>query len=237
MTHRVLIAEDDPVMLNMVATLLTKDGHTVMKATSASSVMQQIEEDTPDLMLIDVNLPDRNGLLLCKDLRRRAEYNEIPIVFLTGDSTSPDDVAQALNVGGDDYIKKPFAARELAARVRAHLRRVQVRRELSTPLLRLVPTTEQAFLDSKRLDLTPMEFKLLLYMCQYPNEWQTTRDLLSNVWNYPKAVGDSALVRNHIRNLRCKIEPDPDRPAIIVSRHRRGYMIDARVDIADEPVC
>ncbi len=236
MAHRVLIAEDDPVMLSMVATLLTKDGHEIIKTTSASGVMQEVEQDTPDLLLIDVHLPDRNGLLLCKDLRRRSEYDEVPILFLTGGSSSPDDVAKALNAGGDDYIQKPFAARELAARVRAHLRRVQVRRELSTPLLRLDSTSEQAFLDNQRLDLTPMEFNLLLYMCRHPQEWQTTRELLANVWNYPKKIGDSALVRNHIRNLRRKIEPDPDRPSIIVSRHRRGYMIDARVDIVEEAV-
>lgn len=232
--HKVLIAEDDPVMLNMVATLLTRDGHEVIKTTSAESVIQQMDDDVPDLLLIDMNLPDRNGLLLCKDLRKRSEFDEIPIVFLTAQSSSPDDIAKALNAGGDDFIQKPFAVRELAARVRAHLRRVQVRRDISTPLLRFYPATEEAFLDDEPLDLTPVEFSLLMHMSERPNEWQTTRDLLSNVWNYPSKIGDSALVRNHIRNLRRKVEPDPDRPSIIISRHRRGYMIDARIDIVKE---
>jgi DNA-binding response OmpR family regulator len=78
-----------------------------------------------------------------------------------------------------------------------------------------------------------VEFNLLYHMCQKPNDWQTTRDLLADVWRYPGNVGDAALVRNHIRNLRRKIEPDTDRPTIILSRHRRGYMVAARVEVVE----
>jgi DNA-binding response OmpR family regulator len=232
--YRILVADDDPVMLNMVAKLLHKEGYEIVKTTSAAGVYQQIDQSNPDLLLVDVNLPDRNGLLLCKELRESREYDNMPIVFLTGGSSSPDTVAEALNVGGDDYIQKPFAARELSARVRAQLRRVQVRREISTPLIRLYPTTEQVFVDSRDIDLTHVEFNLLQHMCKKPNEWQTTRDLLAEVWSYPGNVGDAALVRNHVRNLRRKIELDADRPAIILSRHRRGYMIAARVELVQE---
>ncbi|MEM6283276.1 MAG: response regulator transcription factor [Chloroflexota bacterium] len=231
--HRILVADDDPVMLNMVAKLLHKEGHEVVKTTSAQGVHQQIEQANPDLLLVDVNLPDRNGLLLCQELRSNPEFDNMPIVFLTGASSSPDSVAEALNAGGDDYIQKPFAARELAARVRAHLRRVQVRREISTPLIRLYPATEMAIVDNREVDLTHVEYNLLQHMCSRPNEWQTTRDLLVEVWSYPGNVGDAALVRNHVRNLRRKIEVDADRPTIILSRHRRGYMIAARVEVVE----
>lgn len=231
--YRVLVADDDPVMLNMVMKLLQREGHEVVKTTSAQGVTKELEQSDLDLLLIDVNLPDRNGLLLCRDLRQNGDYSDIPIIFLTGDSASPDSIAEALNAGGDDYIQKPFAARELAARVRAQLRRVQVRRDISTPLIRLVPATEKIYVDNQEIELTHVEFNLLYHMCQKPNDWQTTRDLLADVWRYPGNVGDAALVRNHIRNLRRKIEPDADRPTIILSRHRRGYMISARVEVVE----
>lgn len=232
--YTILVADDEPVILSMVENLLKREGHNVVKTTSAEGVESAIEEQVPDLLLVDVNLPDRNGLSLCRDLRKRSQLDDMPIVFLTGASASPDAIAEALNAGGDDYINKPFAARELAARVRAHLRRVQVRREVSTPLVTIDPVAYRVFVDNKEIELTRVEFNLLYNMCKKPNDWQTTRDLLAEVWNYPGNVGDAALVRNHIRNLRRKIEPDPDRPAIITSRHRRGYMIAARVEIVGD---
>lgn len=229
--HKILVADDDPVMLNMVAKLLHKEGHEVVKTTSAEEVLREIEDDAPDLLLIDVNLPDRNGLSLCQEIRQDDELKDMPIVFLTAGSNSPDSIAEALNAGGDDYIQKPFAARELAARIRAQLRRVQVRREINTPLIRIDLANEKVFVDTEDIELTSVEFNLLRHMCQHPNEWQTTRELLANVWSYPGNVGDAALVRNHVRNLRRKLEPDPDRPTIILSRHRRGYMVAARVEM------
>lgn len=231
--YRVLVADDDPVMLNMVAKLLHKEGHEVAKTTSAQGVLTEMASTPPDLLLVDVNLPDRNGLSLCTEIRQNIEFNDMPIVFLTGGSSSPDSIAEALNAGGDDYIQKPFAARELAARVRAQLRRVQVRREINTPLIRIDRTSEKVFVDGNDIELTSVEFNLLYHMCRLPNDWQTTRDLLADVWSYPGNVGDAALVRNHVRNLRRKIEPDPDRPSIILSRHRRGYMIAARVEVIE----
>jgi two-component system, OmpR family, response regulator MtrA len=232
--YRVLVADDDPVMLSMIATLLHKEGHQVIKTTSADGVLAELERTTPDMLLIDINLPDRNGLSVCSEIRQNGEFDDMPIVFLTAGPNSPDNIADALNMGGDDFISKPFAARELAARVRAQLRRVQVRRENSNPSIRMVPATEQAYIDGNEVELTRVEFALLQQMCQKPNEWQTTRELLVDVWSYPGDVGDAALVRNHIRNLRRKIEDDPDRPKIILSRHRRGYMVAARVEMAEE---
>jgi DNA-binding response OmpR family regulator len=232
--YRILIADDDPVMLNMVAKLLRKEGYETVKTTTADGVMQHLVDNLPDLLLVDINLPDRNGILLCQQLRKETMYQELPVIFLTGQSASPDQVAEALNAGGDDYIQKPFAARELLARVRAQLRRVRVRQESRAPLIRFFPTTEKAYIDDRELELTHVEFNLLFYMCRKPNEWQLTRDLLAEVWRYPGTIGDAALVRNHVRNLRRKIEDDPERPAVILSRHRRGYMVAARVEIGEK---
>ena len=233
--YTILVADDEPVMLNMVEKLLRKEGHDVIKTSSARGVLNALELRTPDLFLLDINLPDQNGLMLCRELRSHSQLSEIPIVFLTGAASSPDDVADALNAGGDDYIHKPFAARELTARIRAHLRRVGVRREIGIPNIRLNPENFKVFVDGRHVELTRVEFNLLYYMCKTPNEWQTTRNLLAEVWSYPGNVGDAALVRNHVRNLRRKLEPDPNRPSIILSRHRRGYMVRARVDIEGNP--
>ncbi len=89
-------------------------------------------------------------------------------------------------------------------------------------------------MNDELVSLTPVEFDLLNYLCQTPNEWHTTQTLLADVWDYPEDVGDAALVRNHIRNLRRKLESNPDRPSIILSRHRRGYIIRARVENGDD---
>lgn len=229
--YTILVADDEPIMLSMIEKLLRKEGHEIIKTTSAQGIVSELSQKLPDLLLIDVNLPDRNGLSLCRELRQQSEYDDMPIVFLTGAASSPDDVAEALNAGGDDYIRKPFAARELTARIRSQLRRAEARRHVSMPTLRLDTAHHIVYKDAEPIELTRVEFNLLYHMCKHPNVWQTTRDLLAEVWRYPGNVGDAALVRNHIRNLRRKIEPDPDHPQIIMSRHRRGYMIAARVEI------
>ncbi|MEO0564204.1 MAG: response regulator transcription factor [Chloroflexota bacterium] len=233
--YTILVADDEPIMLSLVETLLKKEGYSVVRATSAEGVFEQLEHHQPDLFLIDVNLPDRNGILLCEDLRENPDFLETPIVFLTAGVSEPEDVARALNAGGDDFIRKPFAARELAARIRAHLRRVRVRMESRMTHLYFVPSANTVTINNgEPIELTQVEFNLLSHMCAKPNKWQTTRDLLAEVWRYPGNIGDAALVRNHIRNIRLKIEPNPDYPTIIKSRHRRGYLVEAVIEVAEE---
>jgi two-component system, OmpR family, response regulator VicR len=233
--YTILVADDDPIMLGMVERLMQKEGYAVVKSTTAKGVHDLLKETSPDLFLIDMNLPDDNGLSICKAIRNHPEFAESPIIFLTGVMASPNDVAEALNVGGDDYIHKPFAARELAARVRAQLRRIVASQRRGITVLQLNLAANLVLVDGEReVELTPVEFNLLYHMCRQPNTWQTTRDLLADVWRYPGNIGDAALVRNHIRNIRRKIEANPDHPSIILSRHRRGYLVDAQVSIIGE---
>jgi len=235
--YKILVAEDDPIMLNMVEKLMVREGHQVFKTTSAAGVEASMESVQPDLLLIDVNLPDKNGLTLCRELRETMSYADVPIVFLTGSPAGPDDIATALNAGGDDFIHKPFAAKELAARVRAQLRRVSFIEDNAVTQLTLDPQDLTVTIDDERVaELTRVEFNLLSHMCEQPNTWQTTRQLLADVWRYPGNIGDAALVRNHIRNIRLKIEENPDHPAIILSRHRRGYLIDAKIEKVESSV-
>jgi DNA-binding response OmpR family regulator len=227
---QILVVDDDIEILMMIELLFKQEGYTTLKARSAVESLKLIETVTPDLLLIDVALPEVDGISLCRKLRRRVELENTPIIFLTGED-SPYGVVEALNAGGDDYVRKPFAIRELAARVRAQLRRSALNESIST--VRLLPMTHQVFVNEREVELTRVEFDLLQHLCNYPDRWHTTRELLGGVWQYPQGVGDAALVRNHIRNLRRKLEDDPERPEIVQSRHRRGYIIRAHVQIGE----
>lgn len=228
--YEILVVDDDAIQLDMVETLLDQEGYDVLKARSAKETLNLLENKTPDLFVIDIGLPHMDGLTLCRKLRTYPSITNTPIIFLTGQHTS-FSVTEALESGGDDYVRKPFAMRELAARIRAHLRRYANQLGSEIPTIRLLPDTRQVFVNDREIDLTRVEFDLCRYLCNYPDQWHSTDDLLRKVWDYPEGVGDAALVRNHVRNLRRKLEDNPDRPAIIQSRHGRGYVIKAFVHI------
>lgn len=226
--HKILIVDDDINMLRMVEQLLDQEGYTVFKARSGLEAIRVAECEPIDLCILDVGMPQMDGVSLCRNLRKMPEMTETPIIFLTGHNTTYS-VADALEAGGDDYVRKPFAMRELAARIRAHLRRSKQQEFL--PVLQIATKTYQVFLNQREIPLTRIEFDLLRFLCSLPGHWYTTQELLENVWQYPDGVGDSALVRNHIRNVRRKLEDNPDKPMIIQSRNRRGYAIRATVQI------
>jgi two-component system alkaline phosphatase synthesis response regulator PhoP len=228
---KILIADDDVAMLHMVKQVLSQEGYLVLTARTAQGVIDVVTGSSPDLFLIGLVLPGMNGLDLCRKLRTNPMTAECPVIFLTGQRDAYS-AAEALEAGGDDYIRKPFAVRELTARIRAHLRRISVTTTDNMALLKIVPNTYQVFVDQREVMLTRIEFDLLTYLCSNPQKWHGTQDLLTGVWNYPDGVGDTALVRNHIRNLRRKLESNPDHPAIIQSRHGRGYSIKANVKFA-----
>ena len=231
---RILIADDDKAMLAMVSRVLDDEGYTVTTARAIDEVLNHVEQDPPDLLLLDLALSNvEDGISLCRKLRANSRTADMPIIFLTGHRDIQSAV-QALEAGGDDYVRKPFVIRELTARIRAHLRRATtVDQNSNTVELRINPETYQVYVNDREIMLTRIEFDLLLYMCRNVHRWHSTHDLLTGVWNYPSGVGDTALVRNHIRNLRRKLEINPDYPAIIQSRHGRGYSIQAQVTVQD----
>lgn len=230
MMHDILIVDDDAQMLDMVELVLRREGFNVYRAFSARDALAQIEQDTPDLLLIDSLLPDIDGIALCRKLRSQSATANTPIIFLTG-FDAPFSVVDALGAGGDDFIRKPFVPRELAARVRAHIRRAAFYSDAQMPVLRILPDSYQLFINDREVSLTRVEFDLLMYLCKQPHKLHSTEDLLVNVWHYPNGVGDAALVRNHVHNLRQKLELDPDRPTIIQSRHGRGYVVKAHIQL------
>ncbi|MDZ4769826.1 MAG: response regulator transcription factor [Chloroflexota bacterium] len=227
-----MIVDDDVQMLDMVELVLRREGFTVRRANSGMEALSSTAEESPDLFVIDAMMPEMDGIALCRRLRVQPHTANTPIIFLTG-NTSSNNVVDALNSGGDDFIRKPFVPRELIARVRAHIRRSALYGEENMPVVRILPTQYRLFVEDREIGLTRVEFDLLKYMCSAPHKLHSTEDLLAGVWQYPKGVGDAALVRNHIHNLRRKIEEDPERPLILQSRHGRGYVVKARVLIDD----
>ena len=227
MMHTILIADDDVTLSGVLAEVCRQDDYTVLIARTAEEAIRLSESTDIDLFLIDMMLPSKGGMELCNRLRSNPKTVDTAIIFLTG--RDHYSIAESLDAGADDYVKKPFVVRELMARIRAHLRRVKMGSDENETLLCIDSGSGQVFVDDREVILTNTEFTLLQFLCREAQAWYTTQQLLSGVWNYPKGVGDSALVRNHIRNLRNKLETNPKCPSIIYSHHGRGYTIQARV--------
>jgi DNA-binding response OmpR family regulator len=231
--YKILVVDDDVETLRTVEQFLEREGYIVDTAVSARDALSLVERDTPELFIVNTYLPGTDGLTLCRKLRDNSRTANSPIIFLTGQG-SPYGVSDALSAGGDDYLRKPFALRELSARIRAHLRRTGNYSMEDAPTLTVLPHNLTVFVNDRKVTLTQVEFDLLLFLCHSPHELHSTQALLTDVWQYPEGTGDAALVRNHIRNLRRKLESDPERPSIIQSRHGRGYAIKARVQIESQ---
>ncbi|MHB8627372.1 MAG: response regulator transcription factor [Aggregatilineales bacterium] len=216
MAH-ILIVDSDLGIHAQVKQALSRDGHQVMAATAAHRALQAIEVAIPDLLIVDAAPGD--NLALCRRLRNAPATARLPILCLTAELSA----AAALDAGSDDYLRKPFAALELAARVRALDRRA--RRRPPARALTLDPATHAALVNERRIQLTVTEYELLAALEKAPGIYVSAAELLHRVWGYPVGVGDAALVRNHIRHLRCKLETDPAHPEMLLSQYKRGYAL------------
>jgi DNA-binding response OmpR family regulator len=229
----ILIVDDDPNILEMLELTLRREGYEVLRALGSREALHYVSVQPPDMFVIDAGMPDIDGINLCRRLREMEVTANTPILFLSG-MRDTEMAVQALNSGADDYLRKPIMPRELAARVRAHIRRASQFSNPETPTIRISSLTYRVFMNDREISLTRMEFELLKYLCLTPGITHSTEDLLEHVWMYPNGVGDAALVRNHIHNLRAKIEQDPDRPTVIQSRHGRGYVVKAQVQMDEQ---
>jgi DNA-binding response OmpR family regulator len=220
---RILLAEDDPTIAEVVARYLEHDGHEVERVDDGPTALNRALSATPDLVVLDIMLPGLDGLEVLRQLRARTQT---PVVLLTALGSESDRVA-GLEHGADDYVPKPFSPRELVLRVRAVLRRAAgPSRNGVTGVLRdgdLVVDcgARRAAIDGRELTLTTREFDLLSFLMANPGLVFDRQALLSKVWDWE--FGDASTVTVHVRRLRGKVERDPAAPERIVTVWGVGY--------------
>lgn len=216
---RILVVDDDARVSEMLQLVLRQDGFDTVWCASGSDALRVFRESHPDLVLLDVMLPGRNGVDVCRDIRAESG---VPIVMLTAKSDTTD-VVEGLSAGADDYVSKPFKSKELVARVRARLRRMtsdqQVVR-IGDLLIDVV--SHEVKRGAQEIGLTPLEFDLLLALARRPRHAFSRENLLEEVWGYQHAA-DTRLVNVHVQRLRSKIEKDPEHPEIVVTVRGVGY--------------
>jgi DNA-binding response OmpR family regulator len=225
----ILIADDDPQLLRLAARNLQMEGYDVTTAVDGQRALECIEQRQPDLVLLDVMMPEMDGFTVCHRVR---EFSAVPIIMVTARGLDEDKV-RGLDLGADDYLAKPFGVVELLARVRAVLRRAQVTVNQSPQGLQAATTTgdltvdfsrHSAFLTDKELALTPTEYHLLACLAQNAGRIVTRDLLLEQVWGQ-EYLGESHLLQVNINRLRRKIEADPTSPRYILTRAGVGYAL------------
>ena len=222
MPPRILLVDDEPNILGTLAPLLRARGYEVFTAMNGRAALETVDREKPDLIVLDLGLPDTDGVDLAREIR---ETLTVPIVVLSARGAEGDKV-RALDVGADDYVTKPFGAEELLARIRAALRRSDAPAAPSEPIVRggLVIDRERfrVLRDGEELRLTPKEFELLTYLAQHPGRVLTHRTILKAIWG-PNAVDQPEHLRVLVGALRKKIESNPSAPRYILTEPWVGY--------------
>ena len=221
MAPTILVVDDDPAISEMLTIVLESEGLNPVPVMDGNDAVPAFREHEPDLILLDLMLPGMNGVDICRTIRRESA---VPIVMLTA-KTDTVDVVLGLESGADDYITKPFKPKELIARIRARLRRTDSAEPETLEAADLsidVPEHTVRRTDGTELNLTPLEFDLLLEMARHPGQVHTRESLLESVWGYRNA-SDTRLVNVHVQRLRAKIEHDPEDPQIVLTVRGVGY--------------
>lgn len=217
---RVLVVDDDPALAEMLGIVLRGEGFDPTFVANGTAVLAAFRATKPDLVLLDLMLPGRDGIEVCRDLRADSG---VPIVMLTAKSDTID-IVRGLESGADDYVVKPFKPAELVARLRARLRR---REPDGTEIVKLLGLEidvggHVVRRDDRVIALTPLEFDLLVALARKPRQVFTREALLEQVWGY-RHPADTRLVNVHVQRLRSKVERDPERPEVVVTVRGVGY--------------
>jgi two-component system, OmpR family, response regulator MtrA len=225
---RVLVVDDDAALAEMLTLVLRNEGFLSEIVTRGDEAMAAFRRFRPDVVLLDLMLPGRDGIDVCREIRAESG---VPIVMLTARSDTLD-VVVGLESGADDYVAKPFKPRELIARIRARVRRFEVPGPESLQIgdLAIDVAGHSVTRRGTPIALTPLEFDLLVCLARNPRKVFTREVLLEQVWGYRHAA-DTRLVNVHVQRLRAKIEVDPENPTIVVTVRGVGY----KAGTADEP--
>ncbi len=220
------VVDDDDALAEVVLGYLNRAGHHALRASDGKVALRQIAEALPDLIVLDVMLPEIDGLEVCR--RVRAEHPDLPIIMLTALGEAEDRIA-GLEVGADDYVTKPFSPRELVLRIESVLRRVH-KSQATTSILHAGRITvdaaaRRATRDGEELSLTVRELDLLTFLMMNPGRAFNREQLMSEVWGW--TYGDQSTVTVHVRRLREKVEDDPTNPTLIRTVWGIGYRLEA----------
>jgi two-component system KDP operon response regulator KdpE len=219
---RVLVVDDEPSILAAMAPLLRSRGYDVSTAMSGRGALDALEHDPPDLIVLDLGLPDADGIEICRLIR---DGSATPIIVLSARGKEADKVA-ALDAGADDYVTKPFGSEELLARIRVALRRLEPpgapEGQLAAGDLIIDRDRRRVLRDGDEIRLTPKEFELLVFFAQHPGRVLTHRAILKAIWG-PHAVDQPEHLRVLVGSLRRKIERDPTRPKYLLTEPWVGY--------------
>ncbi|PEZ10505.1 DNA-binding response regulator [Bacillus sp. AFS018417] len=232
MSNRILVVDDEEFILTLIEFNLQQAGFEVITAMDGETALHKAQTERPDLIILDLMLPKMDGMEVCKELRLQRIMT--PILMLTAKDDEFDKVL-GLELGADDYMTKPFSPREVVARVKAILRRTKLHDEQVPEVedensiiiaeLRILPDFYEAYFQGEKLELTPKEFELLVYLARHKSRVLTRDQLLSAVWNYDFA-GDTRIVDVHISHLRDKIEKNTKKPNYIKTIRGLGYKLE-----------
>jgi two-component system, OmpR family, response regulator RpaA len=226
----IMAVDDDSEVLGTLGRALERENFELKLVNNGIEALKYLDKRIPDLLILDIIMPEMDGLTICRRLRKDTRFDTLPILFLTAKG-STDDVVNGLDAGADDYIAKPFELAELRARVQALLRRGMREKGSASILqvndLKLDSDTYQAEISGISIQLTSTEHRLLRYLMEHVNQALSPSHLLQAVWDYPPNTGDPDLVRAHVRNLRAKLEKNTDKQ-YIRTIHGIGYMISSQ---------
>ena len=224
MPKRIAIVEDEAELASLLHYNLSRQGYDAQVLNGAKGTLKALEGLRPDLILLDIMLPDVDGFELCRGIRASAVLARTPVLFLTARSDEVDRVL-GLEIGGDDYMTKPFSPRELVARVKAHLRRGEMAAEpdvLDSGPFRLDRAAHRVYHRDRELNLTSTEFNLLEFFLTHPGRAYSREQLLESVWGEQRYVTPRT-VDVHVRRLREQIEEQPESPRYLTTVRGFGY--------------
>jgi len=221
----VLVVEDEPQMRRFLRASLGAEGYRVLEAWSVADGVRQVTAEHPDAVLLDLGLPDGDGLEL---VRRVREWSSVPVIVVSARGREEEKVA-ALDAGADDYLPKPFGTKELLARLRVALRHARAGAAPDSPLLEVGPLRmdlerHEATVEGREVRLTPIEWRLLAYLAGHAGKVLTHAQILREVWG-PNASSQTHYVRVYMAELRKKLEADPSRPRLLLTEPGIGYRL------------
>jgi two-component system OmpR family response regulator len=226
----ILVVDDDPDVRETIRSILDRAGYQVRTASDGQEALDLISRQTPSAVILDIIMPEMDGMEVCRQIRADPFVGKIPILFLTAKGR-PEDIVRGLDVGGDDYLTKPFEIIEIPARIRALLRRGPSgaldpgSEHLVIGPLKIHANRPEVWVGDILVELRPAEHRLLYYLMMHAGNPTATQRLLEDVWGYPSGTGDPSLVYVHIANIRSKFE-EIGAPPPIRSIRGHGYMID-----------